>query len=165
MGAWAAGGLMPSNRGRGMQAVGVQNAALAMAGVNVPGGIATQASEEYNGTSWASGPNMGCCGFQFQAAGTQDAALAMGMYPARTQVVSYNGSSWSTSTGTPTGVRLGAGGGFQNAAWVYGQHPSTTATLHWNGSSWSSNATIGLAGNQYGGGVGTIGAALSSGAF
>ena len=159
MGAWSAGGLMPANRCRGMQAVGVQNAALAMGGVPQNNG-----SDEYNGTSWASAPTMTCCGFQFQAAGTQDAALAMGMYPARTQVVSYNGSSWTTSTGTPVGVRLGAGGGFQNAAWVYGLFPSTTATLHWNGSSWSSNATIGLAGNQYGGGVGTIGAALSSGA-
>ena len=159
MGAWSAGGLMPANRCRGMQAVGVQNAALAMGGVPDYNG-----SDEYNGTSWASAPTMTCCGFQFQAAGTQDAALAMGMYPARTQVISYNGSSWTTSTGTPVGVRLGVGGGFQNAAWVYGQFPSTTATLHWNGSSWSSNATIGLAGNQYGGGVGTISAALSSGA-
>lgn len=158
MGAWAAGGTMPSHRCRGMQGVGVQNAALAMGGLP-----SYNATDEYNGTSWASGPVMSCCGFQFQTAGTQDAALAMGMYPARTQVVSYNGSSWSTSTGTPTGVRLGVGGGFQNAAWVYGQHPSTTATLHWNGSSWSSNATIGLSGNQYGGGVGTLGAALSSG--
>jgi hypothetical protein len=164
MGAWAAGGIMPSNKGRGMQAVGVQNAALAMGGVTYPGGTATNTSDEYNGTSWASGPTMDCCGFQFQAAGIQNAALAMGMYPARTQVRSYDGSSWSNSTGTPVGVRLGVGGGFQNAAWVYGQFPSTTATLHWNGSSWSSNATIGLSGNQYGGGVGTIGAALSSGA-
>jgi hypothetical protein len=135
----------------------MQNAALAMGGVPD-----YDAAESYNGVSWATENNMTCCGFQFAAAGDLDGALAMGLYPDRQKTSEFNGTTWANGTSQPVATRLGVGGGSQNAAWVYGQHPSTTATLHWNGSAWSSHATIGLAGNQYGGGVGSIGAALST---
>ena len=105
-------------------------------------------SEEYNGTSWTEGDNLGTARSNIAGAGTQTAGLAFGGTngaPGSTGVQAlteeYDGSSWSESGDLST-ARLGCGGaGLQTAAFAAGGvgSPNDPNNLHeqYNGSTWS----------------------------
>jgi hypothetical protein len=81
---------------------GTQTAGLAFGGEPTTG-----ATEEYDGSTWASNPNsMGTARHYLASAGTQTAALAFGGYPPITGATEeYNGTSWTTSPGSLTTAR------------------------------------------------------------
>jgi hypothetical protein len=141
---------------------GTQNAGL------VAGGFPTCiATEEYNGSTWATGGNMTCTRDMFAGgSGTQNAALAIGGRCAGATSEEYNGSTWS-SIAPGIGSQYGRtqGTGTQNATVAF------TAPLNvpgqskeYNGSTWSAaTATPTLVGNRSTGITGTQNAAIGAG--
>jgi hypothetical protein len=102
------------------------------------------ATEEYNGTSWATSPgSLNTARRNLAGAGTQTAALGFGgavpvLYTATEE---YNGSSW-TSVNPMNTARYNLGGvGIQTAALAFGgaTPPGTTATEEYNGTSWATS--------------------------
>jgi hypothetical protein len=57
---------------------GIQTAALAFGGYST---AATAATEEYDGSTWTTGGNLGTARYQLAGAGTQTSALAFGGTP------------------------------------------------------------------------------------
>jgi hypothetical protein len=140
-GAWATGN--PLNTARmALAGAGTQTLALAFGG-DLPG--ATDATEEYDGTSWANNPTGLNTARKFLAGcGTQTAALAFGGSTGSPTGATeeYDGSTW---TSNPTGLattRFGlAGCGTQTAALAFGGliPPDSNATEEYNGSTWTTN--------------------------
>lgn len=106
-------------------------------------------TEEYNGTSWASGPALSR--YANSGAGTQTAALSIGgVCPgdgqALSQTYEYNGSSWSSGGSLSRNAGYIGGTGTQNAALGIGgyitAYNATTCTEEYNGTSWSSGGTL-----------------------
>jgi len=109
------------------------------------GSLSTNLTEEYNGSGWSAGGNIGTARYEMGSAGTLTAGLIFGGYnnpPASTKDLTeeYDGSSW-TAGGALNTARYSQGGfGIQTAA-VYssGFNPSSlqTDTEEYNGTSWS----------------------------
>jgi hypothetical protein len=177
--AWAAGGNMTTGRIVGGGA-GIQTAAIAFGGNQAtpatPANPFMVNTEEYNGSSWSPGGNMGTARTNIGAAGTQTAALGFGGINATVAINSveeYDGSTWSPgglmNTATPYS-RVGAG--TQTAALGFGgaiySGPGTFAVSNvseeYNGSSWTSTPTMNTA-RYIGAGGGIVSAALSAGGY
>jgi hypothetical protein len=80
----------------------------------------TNATEEYNGSTWGPGGNLGTARYGMGAAGTQTAALGFAgvTYPtpvAQTATEEYDGSTWTAGGSINTGRRFLAGAGTQTA--------------------------------------------------
>jgi len=127
--------------------VGTGTAGLVFGGdVNPGSGEVRQAkSEEYNGSGWASTPDMNTARDLTGGFGIQTAAATAGgrtaPSPSGSNVTEhYDGSSWTNVPGTLNTTRFGAGGfGTQTAGAVCGGTPPTTnATEEYNGSAWTS---------------------------
>ena len=112
------------------------------------GGVGTtdlNETEEYNGTGWTAGGDIGIARNEMGSAGTQTAGLIFGGYKVNGSTVhndteEYNGTSWSEQDNLNT-TRYSQGGfGTQTAA-VYGSgfNPGglVTDTEEYNGTSWS----------------------------
>ena len=100
-GTWSAGGNMNTAR-RLLSGLGTQTASLGFGGYIGP---STNASEEYNGTSWTNSPNYPSVIYGAGAIGTQTAGVGAGGYlqPTTSSVNTtqdYNGSSWGSGSGT-----------------------------------------------------------------
>jgi hypothetical protein len=166
------------NTTRGLMAAGgnsTQTAGLAFGGTTSgapdnPG--VTNATEEYNGTSWASVNNMNYSVRNFGGAGTQTSAVAAGGNPGPSQYNSttgeYDGTSWTAGTSLPTALQDNQGmtGDNQNAAFFAGGEgppgAKRTDTLEYNGTSWTAGGSLGTAVMQNGA-SGTLTAGLSFG--
>ena len=115
---------------------GTQTAGLAFGGQ--PGD--TNATEEYNGSSWTAGGNLGTALYANAGAGTQTSALSFGgnhRPPITAQTEGYDGSSWSARPNLGTAVLQHAGAGASNAAAVsFGGYTTTqtAATEEFNSS-------------------------------
>jgi len=119
---------------------GTQTAALGFGGQSAT--AATGATEEYDGTSWATSPgslNTARNGIDGSINGTQTATLAFGGHlpPSTTATELYDGTSW---TSNPTGLntaRTGAGAaGTTAAALAFAGDPpvnGSTTTEEWTG--------------------------------
>jgi hypothetical protein len=105
---------------------------------------AQTATEEYNGSTWGPGGNLGTARYFLSGCGTQTAALAFGgvnATPTITNVTEeYNGSAWTAggNLGTAT-AQTGAACGTQTAGLAFGGNPpssppATAATEEYNGS-------------------------------
>jgi hypothetical protein len=106
---------------------GTQTAALAFGG-NVPS--VTGATEEYDGTNWATSPGSlnTARGGGLGGAGTQTAALAFGgnIPPETGATEEYDGTSWTSNpTGLNTARRGIAGAGTQTAGLAFGGYDGT----------------------------------------
>jgi hypothetical protein len=90
----------------------------------------TGATEEYNGTSWATSPgSMNTARQSLAGCGTQTAALAFGgsIPPDSAATEEYNGSTWATSPGSLNTARSQlAGAGTQPSALGFGGGPPAT---------------------------------------
>ena len=143
--AWSSGGNL--NLGRHDAAnSGTQTAGL-FAGGKVYPNVFKNESEEYDGTSWSEGNNLGTARMA-SGAGTQTAGLAFagtngspGSTGVQALTEEYDGSSWSESGDLST-ARMNCGGaGLQTAAYAAGGigSPNAINNLHeqYNGSTWS----------------------------
>jgi hypothetical protein len=124
----------------------------------------TQATEEWDGSSWTSVTNMPNNQGSFGAAsGTLTAGIVYGGYgnPQSTsaKTVSYDGTNWTDLPSPGSDVNNArdftrGGGGTQTAAIFSGGNPATGATETFDGSSWSEQNNMVL--DRYGAGfIGT----------
>ncbi len=99
------------------------------------------ATEEYNGSSWTNGGNMGTARYTLAGFGTQTAGVVAGGRPKTGATEEYNGSSW-TAGGTMATARFRVvGAGIETAGLAFGgteDPPTTGATEKYDGSSWTS---------------------------
>ena len=106
---------------RDLAGAGIQTAGLAFGGfITAP----TDATEEYDGTSWTTGGSLGTSRYRLSGFGTQDAGLACGGSPtpisnqAKTEL--YNGSTWSETSDLATARRDMGAAGTQPAGVAFG---------------------------------------------
>ena len=164
------------NTGRGYLAAahsGTTTAALAFGGLINPelspspfGAVgAKNESEEYDGSSWTEGDNLNQGRRDFEGAGTQTAALAIGgdNFPgAFAGVESYDGSSWTEGTDLNATHYRNMSGGSQTSAFTTGGFPLSVNCETWDGTSWTEVANMST-GRHEGGGCGTYAAGLVAG--
>ena len=92
-------------------------------------GSNSNVTEEYDGTSWSAGGNLGTGRYRLAGAGTQSAGLRIGGLNDAADTEHYDGTSWSAGSDLGTGRGSLAGCGTQSAALCMG------GTDHWlNGS-------------------------------
>ena len=137
--------------------VGTQNAALFYGGWNT-----TTATEEYNGTSYATGGALSQGGYAKIGFGIQNAAFSTAGTISdhngiRSESEQYDGASWSNSIPMLTPRFYGGAGSVNAGITAYGfrnlTYQSLNCTELWNGTSWSetSEAVIsGQAAIEYG---------------
>ena len=132
-------------------------------GVNVSGGTQTsaigaaggptgvQATEIWNGTSWANDANLGSAIYYRAGAGTVNSAFAAGGSPNGTTSVAttetYNGTSWATggSLVNPTSFAASVGTAADGLSIAGGDSSPATYnnyTQQYNGTSWTSLANV-----------------------
>jgi hypothetical protein len=125
-----------------MGGAGTQTAGLAFGG----GPSITGATEEYNGTTWATSPgSLNTARRLLGGAGIQTAALAFGgdIPPNTGATEEYDGTSWTTSPGSLNTARNSlAGCGTQTAGLAFGGSPTTGATEEWLGAGSPQTKTI-----------------------
>ena len=164
------------NTGRGYLAsagAGTTTAALAFGGLINPelspspfGPVgAKNESEEFDGSSWTEGDNLNQARRDFEGAGTQTAALAIGgdNFPgAFAGVESYDGSSWTEGADLNATHYRNMSGGIQTLAFTTGGFPASVNCETWDGTSWTEVANMST-GRHEGGGCGTYAAGLVAG--
>jgi hypothetical protein len=128
---------------------GVPDAALFFGGLDTNTGLASNATEEFNGTTWSYGGNMITARQVHSGLGTQNAALAVSGRDASggniTSTEEYDGSSWSSGASIITALYKSAGTGTQTAALVTGgtiTGGASAATIHYDGTTWSSGGNM-----------------------
>jgi len=98
--AWASGGTLNTARQRTGGFGAAQTSAVVAAGATAPPASALNKTEEYNGTSWTEGNNVGTARYNMTAFGTEPAGVLAGVgtpsvtYGGTTE--EYNGSTWTT---------------------------------------------------------------------
>ena len=141
--AWSSGSNTNITRGSGY-GFGTLTAGVTGIGEQGPPGLAPAATEEYNGSGWATGNNYPTQVFLIKGTGTQTAGIAAGgrtpSLIANANV--YNGTSWTAAGGNLSVAKTDGGMfGIQTAA-IYcgGATPTpglTNDTELYDGSSWS----------------------------
>jgi len=164
------------NTGRGYLAsagAGTTTAALAFGGLINPelspspfGAVgAKNESEEFDGSSWTEGSNLNQARRDFEGAGIQTAALAIGgdNFPGSfAGVESYDGSSWTEGADLNVAKYRNMSGGSQTLAFTAGAFPASAICETWDGTSWTEVANLNT-GRHEGGGCGTYAAGLVAG--
>ena len=134
------------------------NCRFSFCGYNSP-----TSTEEYNGTSWTAGGNLGTGRYSLAGCGIQTAGLAFGgNVSPKQQTEEYDGSSWTAGGNLGTARYLLAGAGTQTAGLAFGGTTgSTTASTElYDGSSWTSSTNM-ITGKSRLGGAGTQAAGLA----
>ena len=171
--AWASGGALNTARDEGASSQnGLQTAALYFGGY--ASDPASNATEQYDGSSWTSKNNLNTARYSGAGAGTTTAALYSGGFanPSTLQsaVEEWDGTNWSTQPNSLSTARVNCGGcGLQTAAVVFGgvtPSPGTplTNTEEYDGSSWTNGGAMPTGRSHFAGaGVGIQTAALAAG--
>ena len=161
-GVWSSGGSMSSSREQG-----ADFGSLA-AGVAAGGGGSSTDVEEYNGTSWSEGTELGTAGAAGGATGSQTAGIIFGYAqstPLRVDTMTYNGTGFTEANNMNTGRNVGGSvGGLQTAAIYAGGSGSIDNVEQWNGSTWSEVSEIND-GRYFLKGGGTVTAAVLAGGY
>ena len=143
---WSAGGSL-SIAVYDHMGTGTQNAALSVGGFT-PAGI-TSATNEYNGSTWASANSAPANVSAAAAAGILSAGLVFGGNPGGTSTIEYDGTNWSAGGALIQGRGyLFGGAGTQNAAKAFGGLVGPTfyaSTENYDGSSWSATTCMSVA--------------------
>jgi len=84
--------------------------------------MASDKTEEYNGTSWSNGGDLITGRWSLSGAGTQTAAVCMGGYSEKDETELYDGTSWSAGSDLLGGRNGAAGCGTQSTALCIGGH-------------------------------------------
>jgi len=135
---WTEGNNLITAGRQGHASAGTQNAAVFAGGYIHP--AAVTCTEEYNGTSYATGGVLNVARWNGFGAGTQTSALSVG---GRTPSVSdttelYDGSAFSqlaVNIGGTSNERSGDGASSNNALAI-GDYPATTNVRQWDGMTW-----------------------------
>jgi hypothetical protein len=145
--AWVSSASMTNARNSIVAAgLGTQASALVVGGGGGPGDQAN--TEEYNGSGWAAGGDLGTARRDIGATGTQTSALAFGgQHPVTNLTEEYDGTTWTAQNVLGTARRSAAGAGTQTAGLaIGGSEPGvTTATEEYNGASWAAGGVLGTA--------------------
>jgi len=122
-------------------------------------------TEEYNGTAWSSGGNLGTARYGLAAGGNSSGAICMGGYMEDSPYYSalteeYNGSAWSSGGNLNTTREGLAGGGNASEAVCFGGFSGSpmAKTEVYNGSAWSTSDNMSTARYYLAGGGGPSGA-------
>jgi hypothetical protein len=143
-----------------------QTAGLCFGGAPNPSTV-TNATEEYDGSTWTVGGTLVTARELIEGAGTQTAGLGFsGNIPPTTGATEhYDGTSWTSVPGVlnTIKVRMGSAGTQIAAIKFGGESPNTGATELYDGTSWTSSpASMATARNNLAG-AGTQSAALGFG--
>jgi len=164
--AWSSGGAYPTATDDPGSA-GTRTAGLVFSG-QTPAPAVTQATNEYNGSTFSSGGNT-VVGRGFMAGlGTQTAAVGVGGAPSFiANSESYDGSSWSEGNDINTARGNAMGAGIQTAGLIFGGYngSSLANTENYNGTSWTNNPNGLNTARRGSGGCGTNTAALCAGGY
>ena len=169
--AWSSGSNTNITRGSGY-GFGTLTAGVTGTGEQGPPGLAPAATEEYNGSGWATGNNYPRTDYFISACGTQTAGLASGGFgpPKSNAANHYNGTSWTAAAANMNVAKFSGGMfGVQTSAIYCGgdgptpPSPGYVATTElYDGSSWSEVADLPVAKRQFAT-AGTATAGLASG--
>jgi len=165
--AWSSGAPLLNAR-RGGASGGTQTAGLAFGG-RTPPGTDVADTEEYNGSGWTTGGNLGTARYNLASAtnAPQTAGLAFGSATSpNTTTEEYNGSSWTAGGALNTGRGFLGGAGTQTAGLGFGGYAGgdVNNVEEYNGTSWTTVTAMPSARRQMGS-VGLQTAALSIGAY
>ena len=136
--------------------------AAVVAGGQSPG--ATNAAEEYDGSSWTAIAVLNTPAFELAGAGQSGTAGIMfgGRSIANTEL--WNGTTWTEVNNLTTGRADLGGSGLSTAALAYGGAPVTGKTEQWDGTSWTEVGDLGTARYASQGiGTGTLAAMWAAG--
>ena len=157
--AWTAGGNLNTARRRirGTGVAASQTAALGFGGYIPP--AKTQATEEYDGSSWANGGSLITANSSQGGAGSQNAGLAFGgQGPTGLACTEeYNGTAWATGGALNFARYQLAGTGTQNAALASGGYQASPITAQsgcveeYNGTAWTAGNALIAARSDLGG--------------
>ena len=156
--AWSSGSSQTIFREGACAVTGTTTAGL-LCGGSSPSAPYTNKTEEYNGSGWSAGGNLGTGRSAYGSAGTQTAGLTAGGYNGSNLAVSesYNGTSWSEGPDINTARRAYGTCGTQTAALLVGGYTTTSVNTveEYDGSSWTTvtsaptnNYSAGMAGIQ-----------------
>ena len=128
---------------------GTQNAAVVATGICSPT-AAYFGSQEYDGSTWTTGGTTNCQtgnGYGRAGAGTQNAGLLFGGWPAQTWTEKYDGSAWTIANAMINTAYGRGSSGTQNAALAAGTGPApvSAATEEFNGTDWSAGGNLSVA--------------------
>jgi hypothetical protein len=107
-------------------------------------------TEEYDGSAWTAGGNLGTARYSLAGAGTQTVGLAFGGVSAGTPssaTEEYDGTSWAGGGNLGTARKHLAGAGTQTAGLGFGggsppASPVTGATEEYDGTSWTGGGNM-----------------------
>ena len=152
--AWSAGANLSTDASQRGGCGGDQNSGLCFGGAP-PTSAGTTSTEEYNGSAWTAGGNLGTARHALACAGTQTAGLGAGGYkgpPAPTlsnSTEEYDGSAWTAGGNLGTARYRVTGTGTQTAGLAFGGSnfgPSFLSnTEEYDGSTWSPGGNLGTA--------------------
>ena len=120
----------------------------------------TDETEEYDGSAWTAGGNMGTGRRELAGAGTQTAALGFGGDPSPNATEEYDGTSWTAGGNMGTGRGQLAGAGTQTAGLAFGSGLSEL----YDGSAWTNGGNM-INWNLFLAGAGTQTAGLAFGGY
>jgi hypothetical protein len=147
-----------------MGGAGTQTAGLGFGG-NPTSPLYSAATEEYDGSAWTAGGNMGTARYGLSGAGTQTAGLGFGgntPSPPNNVTEEYDGSTWTAGGTLNTARAAMAGCGLQTAGLAIGGNaPGKAQTEEYNGTSWTSVNSLNT-GRSYLGGFGTQTSAVAA---
>ena len=135
---WTEGDNMITAGRQGHASAGTQNAAVFAGGYIHPGAVAC--TEEYNGTSYATGGALNVARWNGFGAGTQTSALSVGGQTPSVQDKTelYDGNAFSqlpVNIGGTSNITSGDGAS-SNDALAIGDSPATTSVRQWDGITW-----------------------------
>jgi len=150
--AWVSSGSMITARGLAGSG-GTSTSAFVAAGYTT---TIVANTEEYNGTGFSTGANVGTARSQTAGAGTETAGLIAGGFepPSTGKTEEYNGTSWSEQNDMNIARRTMSGSaGTQTAALFFGGYrditPAPNGTMNstesYNGTSWTSESALNTA--------------------
>ena len=161
-GTWSSGGNLATSKDS-LAGAGTQTAGLAFGGRSIPAGEFNAKSlyetDEYDGSAWTSGGNMGTAREVLAGCGTQTAGLGFGGYawvgfdyeygPGETAVTEeYDGSAWTSGGNLGTARYDLAGAGTQTAGLAVGGFEGFTTNYYsrsseeYDGSTWTAGGNL-----------------------
>ena len=164
--AWSSGGAYPTATAD-VGSAGTRTAGLIFAG-ETPAPAVTQATNEYNGSTFSSGGNTVVGRAFMTGLGTQTAAVGVGGAPSFiANSESYDGSSWSEGNDINTARGNAMAAGTQTAGLLFGGYngSSLANTENYDGTSWTNNPNGLNTARRGSGGCGTQTAALCAAGY
>jgi len=123
---------------------GTPNAGFMAGGFSPPNAV-TNATLNFDGSSWTSSGNLGASKARMNlgVSGTQTAGLSVGGFTpgSLTSVEEYDGSNWTGGGALPTATQQSGGAGPQTSYMMLGTDSDRSEGLSYNGSAWGSEGS------------------------